>query len=39
MPRPIDRSELLAAWNQRIDNTDNQDFNTFTAGANANFGY
>ncbi|QVL48896.1 MAG: hypothetical protein KFB96_25755 [Thiocapsa sp.] len=34
-----DRSELLAAWNQRIDNTDNQDFNTFTVGLNAKFGY
>ncbi|WP_296699038.1 porin [Thiocapsa sp. UBA6158] len=34
-----DRSELLAAWNQRIDDTDNQDFNTFTVGVNAKFGY
>jgi predicted porin len=34
-----DRSELLAAWNQRIDDTDSQDFNTFTVGLNAKFGY
>jgi len=29
------KSELLAAWNQRIDDTDNRDFNTPTVGVNA----
>lgn len=33
------RSELLAAWNQRIDDTDNKDFNTLTVGFKAKFGY
>lgn len=33
------RSELLAAWNQRIDDTDSKDFNTLTVGVNAKFGY
>ncbi|MEA3641786.1 MAG: porin [Lamprobacter sp.] len=33
------RSELLAAWNQRMDNTDDKDFNTLTVGLKAKFGY
>lgn len=33
------RSELLAAWNQRSDETADQRFNTFTLGLNAKFGY
>jgi hypothetical protein len=32
-------SELLAAWNHRWNSTDNQDFDTFTMGINAKFGY
>ncbi|WP_200389019.1 hypothetical protein [Thiocapsa imhoffii] len=26
----IDRSELFTAWNQRIDNTDHHNLNSFT---------
>jgi|GEM_PF-3279259 len=33
------KSELLAAWNRRTDDTDNLDFDTFTIGVNAKFGY
>ncbi len=33
------KSELLAAWNHRIDDTGNKDFNTLTVGINAKFGY
>lgn len=33
------KSELLAAYNQRQNDTDGLDFNTFTVGINAKFGY
>ena len=33
------RSELLAMWSQRSDDTDDQDFGTLTLGLNAKFGY
>ncbi|RME80422.1 MAG: porin [Caldilineae bacterium] len=33
------KSELLAAWNSRRDDTANKDFNTLTVGFNAKFGY
>jgi uncharacterized coiled-coil protein SlyX len=32
-------SELLAAWNHLWDSTNNDDFDTFTIGVNAKFGY
>jgi predicted porin len=32
-------SELLAAWNQRIDDTERDNFNTITVGIKAKFGY
>lgn len=33
------RSELLVAWDQRINDTGDQDFSTLTLGPNAKFGY
>ncbi len=33
------RSELLAAWNRRMNDTDDTDFDTVTVGINAKFGY
>lgn len=34
-----EHSELLAAWNQRIDHTERDNFNTVTVGLKARFGY
>lgn len=33
------KSELLAAWNRRRDDTGDKDFDTITVGVNAKFGY
>lgn len=35
----MNKSELLAAYNTRVDDTANKDFNTLTVGMNIKFGY
>jgi len=35
----MNKSELLAAYNSRMDDTGDKDFNTLTIGMNAKFGY